>query len=555
MMGSDRALWVVAAVEAALIATLVVVLLRPPAAPYRHAEPAPAPTSLPADAAPADVASEPEAGPDPDPDPAAAARDAEAPVERATAVAAPATTLLLGRVADPDGRAIDDARLALRRGDETSTDRVGSTSTLRDAGGAFALPGLTPGRYRLDVSASGHRARGVDIEVPAGVDRLRHDVVLERTWELLVRIDTPDGRPLIPQLGELRGEHRALSDIELAAVATVDPPAGHFPPTDLRELREGVGRWASGSQRFGGGRPPLPKRYAGLLELPEDRPLHVSAVLRNAVLATAPVEAGQAEVVLTVPLEQVLASLCTVRLQVVDGETGDPVPDARVALDDRQSWSQGEQVEADGRFVATMLRPGILELGIRVADRAAPPMQITLPPGAVIDLGPVPVHRPVPVQVVFEGAGADGEFGVWVRSLDPSPHASLAPRDLRFGRPQGGALTMQLAPGRYRLRVRDEGVFTDVEFDTAAHVGAPLRVALQQAAALRVVPPGDGSLVELEVQDLQGRSLSRFRVTWTSPWEVVLPPGSFVVLVTRAGGEIERRAVTVGAEGGQLDLR
>jgi hypothetical protein len=76
-------------------------------------------------------------------------------------------------------------------------------------------------------------------------------------------------------------------------------------------------------------------------------------------------------VTLTVPFEKALGSLGTVRLQVVDCESGQPIAGARVALTDSQSGMQGQPVDGESKIELRYQRPGLLNVDIQGPRRAA----------------------------------------------------------------------------------------------------------------------------------------------------------------------------------------
>lgn len=475
-----------------------------------------------------------------------------APVQDVPVAAAPA--VLVGCVRDSDGNAMAEAILSVHLRDAPATERFAWTSLRRDAAGRFAIPGLLPAGYRVDVRSPGFRERSIDFDVPAGVEWLRQDVALSRSWELRVWIDVPDGTPISRSLAALRKERPSLWRLAVAAVATVDPPPERFPATDLAETPFGSGRWISAEERIDRNRSGLPKGCAGRLELPEDRPMYVSAVLRDVVLATERVDARQTEVKLVVPFEAVVDSLCTVKLRVVDALTGQAAPEARVALHDAQSGGGGEPVGEDGRIELSHQRPGILHLAVRASDRITRPLAVVLQPGAIVDLGEIRIHEPVRVAFRFEGVDDEAEIQVGIRSLESTGHPALRARTSNFGgHVAGSTFEARLAPGRHRLTARGGGAIGTLEFDTASVGSVALVVPMQAAAPLRIVPPD--SPIELTLSAPSGSEVYRRWITWTSPYELPLVPGAYVAVVRGLGGTSERRTVTVGATGGDLDLR
>src|SRR5262252_1268455 len=77
--------------------------------------------------------------------------------------AASAQSGLAGRVLDPQGKAVVDAAVRVEIGGTIVAD------TRSGPQGAFALPDVAPGRYRLVVEASGFQPVARDVTTPSGV--------------------------------------------------------------------------------------------------------------------------------------------------------------------------------------------------------------------------------------------------------------------------------------------------------------------------------------------------------------------------------------------------
>ncbi len=455
------------------------------------------------------------------------------------------TAVLFGRVIDGEGEPVA-ARLTLHSG----KDRL--VSLTADGKGHYAIPGLAPGSYELTASATDQRPASVPVEVPSGVDRMRRDVVMESSWRLVVRFVTPEGKPFHEVLGELREAGEIQWGVQVEALATVDAPPASFPASTRSSSPFGIGRWRAANGPFGGAS--LPSDCAGLIELEERQPLHVSAVLRDFVLATAQVEAGQENVTLTVTPELLLSKLGTVRLRVVDADTGAPVPGARVDLSDAQTSSMGKEVESDGSIVLTNRRPGKLEITIRDGERFASQWELDLEPGADVDLGDLVIGATVPLVVEFEGPPDDAECYVYVRSLESAPHPSLTPHSMRFGNHKR-RFERSIPAGRWRFDAICSGWAGRIEIDTSTLGEGPLTLRFEPTVSLRIVPPTPASNLELELTHADGRVWVRQWLTFDRPFPREMPAGNYTaVLRGLAGSEVSRRPVVV-AEGAELDLR
>ncbi len=466
------------------------------------------------------------------------------------APASNAPAMVYGSIADPKGEAVAEARVALYQAD--SRERVGF-SLLRAGSRFFAMPGLRPGAYHLAVTAAGFEDHERQVEVRGEGDAIRCDVVLEPVWELRVSFVAPDGERLPGALRRLVKNGALARRVELSAIATVEPPPSSLPPTSARQSSHGVGRWvaAGGFGPRSGAR--LDARHDGLLELPGDQALHVSAVLRTAVLATVPVDVGQAEVSLVVPLDDVFGSLGSVKLRLVDGATGTPVTEARVGVNDAQSYRQGDPVGADGRITLRHLRPGTLYLDVATADRVVAPVRFELAPGQELDFGDLAVHEPVQLHIEADGIGRDAEVSVSLLGLERPPHPALAPRVLRLGR-RTLPYSARVAPGRYLLKIQSGAMIGEAVFDTAALVDGVVRAELTEAVVLRVTPPAAASPVRLQLFDSAGRLHYDRWITASRPFDLRLAPGHYSAHIKRGDGDEQRESLHV-TTGAALDLR
>ena len=461
-------------------------------------------------------------------------------------------TVLLGRLVDQSGVPPSQGHISVTPAAGTSSV---ATTYLRNGRSTYAIPGLEPGRYRIRVTATGYRELQEELEIPKGVDRLRHDLVLSKTWQLRVLIATPEGQPLHEAIRKLDGDQVALRRTFPYAVATIGAPPSPLPPTDRRRSPIGFGRWLSTMDVVMGNATALPKRYAGYLELPEDRPLTISAVMRTAVLASAEVEAAQPEVTLTVPLDRLLSSLCTVRMQIVDGETGEPVTKATVSLSDAQSSSSGQPVDAEGRIELTHQLPGLLNVDVSAPGRIIPRLNVELRPGDVVDLGALPVYDIVRVKGRVEGMPpGERKPSVTALSLDASLHPALRARSHRGQVEPDGTFALRIPSGRYHLRVSRRGA-AELEFSTRDLRDEPLVVSVQPEAVLHLLPPPQDRRLQLTVIDARERQVWRRWLTWTGPVDVPFLPGAYTLEITDLDGKIERRRVQLGVGKTELDLR
>lgn len=537
--GAVRLLRVLAIVQAALIVLFAVLVLRPGAAPAQASPPAapPAPPSSPAPAAPAPSAVVPAAQP--------------APPRSEPPAPAAADVVLFGRAVGEGGEAITTGWLSFTAGGEQL-----ATISLRPGHSEFAIAGLQPGSVDCSARVPGYRELRQAIAIPAGVPRLRHDVVLQQAWNLVVKILTPEGRPLHAELAAASRTRRMLYHVELAAVVTAAQPDGDFAPMPYREVRFGVGRWrsASGFAARMSGQAQQPDDVAGIVEIDEQQPLWVSAVMRHRVLASVQVQPGQPEVVLTVALDQVLKDLGSIRGRVVDAATGAAVADAAVGFGDLQSSGSGGKSDAQGMFVVEDLRPGLLDVEIRAEKRSARHDLVLLQPGQALDLGDVPVFEFQIIKGRCEGLQGKGDAGsVSYQPLDPAWHPAVQRHRDSTRIAADGTFALYLAEGRYLLRASGAGGAVR-EIDTRALGEGPLVLQLQPEVDLRLDVQTGGASWSAEVFDGTGRRLysRQLQHGWKFPLHFL--PGDYRVELSGPRGVRQTRQLHLGKDGADLKV-
>ncbi|HEX5051416.1 MAG TPA: carboxypeptidase-like regulatory domain-containing protein [Planctomycetota bacterium] len=527
-----------AVVQGAVIATLVVLLLRGEdvaPAPVAAVPPPPA-TSLPAAASDQGAADEPSTPP-----------GEATPAPRALT---PEGTILFGLLVDEAGDPVGDGHVSLTR--EGAARPIETRSS--EPRGEFVVAGLLPGSLAVRVRAVGYH-EGIDtIDIPAGTARLRHDIVLQQAWNLRVKIQTPEGQPLHEVLQELNKTRHALFWLEVTAVATPYPPDGDLPPTDQRNSPHGIGRWRGASGPFAvRDGPKVGSEYAGTLEFTERRPVWVSAVLRHRVLATAAVAPGQHEVALTVALGRVLQQLGTIRLRVVDGMTGVPAAGARVGFSDGQTLSGGEdRTDVEGRIEVHDLRPGLLHMTIAGRERSGLRAEVLLAPGQTLDLGDVVVMPFTTVEGRYEHRGESSKppaVFAWLRTAS-SP--ALRPEPIRAQVAMDGTFQLHLPVGSYFLRATGGGGAT-ATIDTRALGSAPLVLQLAEEAAIRIDARTGGEMLQVSIFGPEGTKVSGRWLQQDAKYPILVLPGDYRVELEDRRGNVTRRTLHVGPEG--VDLR
>lgn len=489
--------------------------------------------------------------------PAAQADAPQAAVLSASnASAVPSGALVHGRVFMADASTMPQSVLIALY--SSSAAKPLYQSRLASGRRSYAWPLVPPGDYELRTRADGVQPVVLPLVVPAGTAELCVDVELRSSWLVKVLLLTPDGRPLHEIARELAKQQEELRFLNLEESTQVialwhEVPAG-LPLSDLRNSPMSVATWRSSRGfdrargRVGGD---LPERYAGVLELPERRFAHVAVVLKEHVLARSTLVPGQDELELTVDPAGYIGSLATLRFQVVDS-AGKPVPEAKVGVNDAQSWRQPRDVDGEGRFEQAHLLPGLFELSVNAPGVATVPCSVRLAPGTVTDLGQLVVRSQRTVTIMVRDAPEGEGLSASVQPLDPAPRAELAARSLRLSL-NGGKGTVALVDGRYRLLVSGRGG-ARVEFDTRALGEAPLEVTLQPEATLMIDPTASTGPTRLVLRSADGVVVLDRWVTWRTRWQQQLLPGTYAATIQPLQGEAREQLVVLGPEGAAVVL-
>jgi carboxypeptidase family protein len=431
--------------------------------------------------------------------------------------------------------------------------------------GAYALHALPFGTYSITASAEGYRPEEARLDLRPEQPVVRKDFTLREAVVLKVKVVTPDGRSLDEALQER--QPLGAPPLTIVPVATREPPGDRFfEVTGSLNNPFGVGSFWNYGPRV----QKLPPGYLGVLILTGDLPVHVSLVLYHVVLETKRIEPGTDEVVFVVSPEALEANLASIRLKVVEAESGGPIAGARVALQGSNFIDGGVRTDETGAARMEGRQPGRFELEVHAEGRAVLRRNILAEPGRATDLGTIPLEREVVVQGRFldaEGKGVAVQFAL--ADVDPAGGTGN-PESHAFQRSDGeGRFTVKgLGRREYLLRTRNHDAVDDQDLDGTTWVsgsvlvdarGGPilgLEVRLKRAALL-VLRAGEGNVGRrgFRVLDERGLPVVAGRLYGSAPRPLKLPPGGYRVALTDAQGtEIAARSLTLGPEGAEIDL-
>lgn len=527
--------WIVAA-ETVALAVLLVLFLR--GDPLRGATPD-APSRGPN--APADAVSMAVV-------PAAAAEPAP---ERAV-VAPPRAEpdyVLFGRVLDAHGQPLTGANIYLGR-----TAQGGGRSATTD-GGRYAIAGLAAGEWQLHATAEGYHRHREAVVFTAEQPTLRRDVVLTRAIVLMVRARTPEGEPLEDAARKVEATGGLHMGVEAYAAAFVGTPPASLPLTDTRSTHGlGVGdfrsRWHYKKEA---GEPP---DCIGHLTLTRDLPVHVALMLRQSTLASQVVSPGASEVVFELSFEAMLDLLGSIRVRIVDGETGAPIEGARVAITDRQGGGS-----ASGRSPETSvithegIPPGRWNVLVSAKDYEPVSQVVRLEPRQHLDLGDVVLHKVGKLSGVV--LGVDGRPVQASLRWDALERRHF-PQPLRNWSAESdteGEFTFQVGRGRYVVHAL-------VGTAAAAHVLVEIGAEPPPRLEIRLLPTlpvrvqneiADRDFYQVEVRTRDGVPVFAQELRSSGIDTIWLPRGDYLVDIHRDVTPVRSYELRVGS--GEAVLR
>lgn len=488
----------------------------------------------------------------PDGAPASAAAMRGPAAEPVPAATDPIGIVLQGRVIHPAGVPFERLRARI----DAEAPQFESRWVSGDVAGAFAVVGLAPGRWRVqvrDVEGCEPLDQWVEIAATPAVQCV--ELPLEPSVLVPIRLVTLDGRRLFEALDP---ERRQWVSRALAVRATAEPPRRELAPTTLSSSRpnDGRGFWAADATLDLGREPrrlEVPDGCDGLLAV-GSLPVHVGAYFKHLLLDSAPAQSADEPVELVIEPDAIEELHSTVVVRFVDAGSGAPVPGGRTELNDRQTGSSGVVADADGVVRFERVMPGLLNLQ-RWHDRhAAISRFVRVDAGVELDLGDVALHDAIAIEGrVVDEAGRPVEHATiqWflLDAMTPdqpieSSGAQPSDRDGRFtlyGAPQSRLLlTGELRVGGVRRVIGPEVV------DATNGPPDDLTLLARETTGLRVAL-GDtaGELAAVRVERSDGLGLDWALVEGPVSWSRPLPPGSwrFTVASERRGRLV--REVTV----------
>jgi RNA polymerase sigma-70 factor (ECF subfamily) len=472
-------------------------------------------------------------------------------------------TLLYGTLLDADGKPAG-AQAFLVLTDSGARGREGKL----EPDGTFAFRSIPFGRYWALYGGDGFVTTEQELEVKPEQPQSRRDFTLQRARAIKVHATTPGGEALEAAL--MKVENRRWWAM-LVPVATEARPQLWLP--DVRGTssgsRFGIGRFRDEGPRM----KTLSIGGLGILELDHEPPAFASLVLYQRVLQTREIQRGDEEVNFVLSAGEVLASLATVRLRVLDRDTRAPIAAARVMLEDGLEDSRETTSDPTGLAVFEPWYPGEYQLRVTAEGHECAVQRVLAEAGTTTDAGVValPPEAPFEAEVVGpDGSLCSGSFHVGV--LDPSTNVisywKQGCSDAFYGTDSGVLRIRGLGRRIYVLRTgshsffgeqdrREELVSGNVVVDLrsgTAPAGFKIRLRPASQLLIRAKDASSGGL-RFRVEDEAGLEVAVGQLDRSAPRSLSESEGVYrVQLLDRAGSVLTTRTVTLASEPVTLEL-
>ncbi len=468
-------------------------------------------------------------------------------------IAAPGTIRLHGSIVlSAESEEYADVSLVDRNGkQETRSTEKGHVRE-------FAFENVAAGQYFLTASATGYRSERRTIVLRAEEPDRSEDFTLEPLWILGVRVVTPDGEDLNERLRK-----DGIGWAWITVFATLDPPGATLPKSLSMDRQDvSIARFHYGTAVAGN-----PSRS---LEITTDPPFHVSAAMREIVLATRRVDARVSDIELVVDPEAVKRSLTGLTFVVVDDATGNPVTEAMVGM--RTAQMAGHTIHPDehGRVSFEGQAPGLYEIQISAPKHAFTAIPADLLPGKTTDLGTIRLGQGVLIRghcVDPTGAAQDAFPSVYASDDDAgSPRKPVSYYGSSPDPDHGGFEIRNLAAGRYVIS-SEQRSFSDEEWkhgkrmafvpaivDTRNGPVEDLVVVVSAPVPLVLHPTSEAvDGVRYEVLKPDGLRVLRGAFSGATPQRVQLAPCEYRLRLSRGNETIRETPFTLGAD--PLEMR
>ncbi|MFT5052712.1 MAG: hypothetical protein ACI8QZ_004149 [Chlamydiales bacterium] len=406
---------------------------------------------------------------------------------------------------------------------------------------------LTVGPGRSEVAQPGPRGDASVAAIPEVVedDGGRAGLVPRTTQpkrgetgaEVTMTVRAADGRPIREALGAW-----GLAQHELSCVGTRRSPGMH---------KYGSISAANTPFRFATMGPKLEDGDTTFTVVVTQRPRFLSVVFGGVVIATERVGEGESEILVKLTEDDVRGALGRVELCLPGGARG--AVRARAYLRGDTANQLNSEADELGCLRFKNVAPGEYQLSI-YANRFASYFQtVQVEPSQSLELGDITLQPPVPLSGSIQGEkrfAANRQIAIQV--IDRSK-AQLTAVELRRISTDGKGQfrVFDLPAGEYALRVVLPATIKSATnghwplsrprlVDTRSGPQSGVVLELEDAHGV-VVRNGFEQAVELDIRDNRGVSVARLSMPGKGVQHVALLSGSYLMVATSRGEEIDRR--------------
>jgi hypothetical protein len=431
--------------------------------------------------------------------------------------------------------------------------------------GEYFAPGLQPGRWHVTARLAGYVPLSADVQVVEQDTPQHVDFSLERLPHLKIKMIAPNGEELTQAL---RNERSKLTPagpdssgegmvtprpkLDVLAVATSSPPGDRLAAT----LEDGYESYGRGIYRpyapVDADEAEIGEKYTGILELAQPLPAYVSATLADVVLQTQFAPWNAEEVVFHLSTAELEGRMGSLRLRIVDADSGRPITHGRVGLHANGHYGTGlEIIDPNGYVVFDAQPPGPRHLSIVASGHEWVVEQVRIEAGHVTDLGTYRLNRPIAItgEVVDEN---DRPVRAWV-SLWPLERYDATQRineHFCWHTDEYGRFAISPA-GRHKyvVRLNDEEWSGDpfvIDASEGSVQGLKLRAKPSSSVTVSFDPETPRG-ARLCVTDSKGLPVAERAVEPKRKASVRLAPGRYRLTVSLGEDSFGDRSVAIGS--------
>jgi hypothetical protein len=272
------------------------------------------------------------------------------------------------------------------------------------------------------------------------------------------------------------------------------------------------------------------------------------------------VKPGEDEVRFVISLDDLAASLATIKLQVIDAVTQAPLPGASAMMWGGTYMDGGKYSDSSGNIVIEDREPGEFDLHVSAKGHEEYKAHILADAGVTTDLGQIALDTAIEVEaMVVDGTGAPISTDFSIGTFEPATRALSMERQMGYKSKGDGSLAL-FGLGRRVYLLGTDGtkwVSGDVLLDLRSGV-APANFVIKLVPATRLVlivkgEPADH--LRFRVTDEQALDLVNGSFYGSGPRPLTLPPGTYKVALLDANKAVlSEKSVTLGSTPMSLEL-